>query len=307
MNKIYTVIVVALLVGVVAWTLSFFQKKLLDNNKKIEEPPTLVSQVDYLCDANKTINAKYYQGPNIPQPQPGEMPVPNGSVTLALSDDRQLALAQTISGSGIRYATSNEAFIFWSKGNSSFIMENNTQTYSGCIALAKDPGGLSQVYASSTAGLSVRYPTGYKIDASYKYQALGPGKEINGVKFTIPAEMATGTNLSSFDTGISVEIIPDTQDCNAGLFLDLRDNATSTQIINNDILYSMASTTGAGAGNFYEETVWAIPGTNPCLGVRYFIHSTNIANYPEDSLQEFKREILVDQFDVIRRSLVLSP
>ncbi|MDD5433549.1 MAG: MliC family protein, partial [Candidatus Pacebacteria bacterium] len=282
MKKIYIAIII-LLIGVVAWIFIISQSKTLNNE---EVQLTFVSQADYLCNEGKTINAKYYKGPEAPVPQPGEPPTPTGSVELVLSDGRQLTLAQTISGSGIRYATSNEAIIFWSKGNSAFITENDVQTYQGCIAIAKDPGNLPQVYASSTAGFSIRYPAGYTIDTSYQYQELGLGKEINGVKFIIPEEMATGTNLSSFNTGVSIETISGAMDCNAGLFLDMANNSTSTIITDNNVQYSMASSTGAGAGNFYEETVWAIPGTNPCMAIRYFVHSTNIGNYPEGAVQE---------------------
>lgn len=304
MQKKYIAIIIALL-GVAAWIFIIAQSK-IQPSEVVAPVNTLVSQVDYLCDSGKTINAKYYQGPKAPTPAPGERPTPTGSVEVVLSDGRQLTLSQTISASGVRYANSDESLIFWSKGNSVFVVENNIETYSGCIAISTDPGGLSQVYANATSGFSIRYPAGYTVDTSYKYQYLGPGRDIYGIKFIIPEEMATGTNLSSFDTWISVEIISDTQDCNAGLFLDLKDSATSTQITSNDILYSMASSTGVAAGNRYEEIVWALPSMNSCIGVRYFIHSMNIDNYPEGAVKEFKREILIDQFDVIRRSLILE-
>ncbi|MCX6790794.1 MAG: MliC family protein [Candidatus Gribaldobacteria bacterium] len=302
MKKIYiaSLVIVLLVVGVV-FTLILFQKK-----PSSEITNTLISQVDYQCDTGKTINAKYYEGAKAKEPQPEEMPTPTGSVELVLSDGQHLTLSQTISGSGIRYATANESLIFWSKGNSAFITENDVQTYSGCVALAKDPGGLPQAYASSTAGFSVRYPANYIVDPAYHYQGLGPNKKIEGVKFIIPTETATGTNLSSFDTGVSVETFPNISNCNAGLFLDSTNNGTST-IIENDTPYSVATSSGAGAGNFYEETVWAIPNTNPCIAVRYFIHSTNLGNYTPGTIQEFNRQTLMNQFDVIRRTLILAP
>ena len=66
---------------------------------------------------------------------------------------------------------------------------------------------LPQAYSNKALGFSIRLPADYTIDESYKYQAFGPGKDIAGVKFTIPASVAAGTNLGS-DSYISVEEIP---------------------------------------------------------------------------------------------------
>jgi len=304
MKKLYIGAVIILLLGVVVWVGIFYQRK--SPGDETAQANVLIGQVDYLCEAGKTINAKYYQGPEAEGPQPGEPPTPTGSVELILSDGRQLTLPQTISGSGIRYATTGEALIFWSKGNGAFIMENDVQIYSVCIATAPNFGDLPQVYASSSAGFSIRYLEGYTVDPFYQYQGLGPGKEISGVKFTIPTEMAAGTNLSGFDTGVSVEEISDTSDCNAGLFV-YPANSGIFEITDNGVQYSMATSSGAGAGNFYEETIWAIPGANPCVAVRYFIHSTNIDNYPSGTVQEFNLRELINQFDAVRRTLILNP
>jgi len=272
------------------------------NNKK-SETPAPISQVTYICNEGKTISAAFYKGEIIPV-KPGEMPIPSGSVKITLSDGRSFDLPQTISASGIRYANSDESFVFWGKGNGALILENNVEkSYIGCVILAKDPGGLPNVYSDGTTGFSIRYPINYSINTSYKYQALGPGKDISGVKFTIPVSIATGTNLSSFDTGVSVEIIPAVQECKAGLFLG--DNTNVQTVTDNDIEYSFASTTQGAAGNRYEEDVFAIPGTNPCIAIRYFIHSTNIDNYPEGTILEFDRNALMEQFDNIRKSLTI--
>ena len=62
---------------------------------------------------------------------------------------------------------------------------------------------LSQVYSNSALNFSLDYPAGYAVDDAYQYQELGPGENINGVKFTIPASVSSGTNLGS-DSYISV-------------------------------------------------------------------------------------------------------
>lgn len=263
--------------------------------------PSPIAQVNYICNGDKTIEAAFYKGEPIPV-EPGEMPIPSGNAEIVLSDGRSFDLPQAISASGARYANSDESFVFWSKGNGAFVLENNVEkNYIGCVILAKNPGGLPKIYLDGTTGFSIRYPIDYLVDASYEYQLLGPGKDISGVKFIIPSGLTTGTNLSSFDTGVSVEIIPAIQDCNAGFFLDA--NANIQTVTDNGNEYSFASTVGAAAGNYYEEDVWAISGTNPCIAVRYFIHSGNIGNYPEGTVSGFDRDTLINQFDKIRHSL----
>ncbi len=94
---------------------------------------TPTASVAYSCDGGKTIHADYYQGTSTPPANPGEPPVPGGSVALVLSDGRAMTLPQTISASGIRYANADESFIFWSKGSGAFVMENNAQTFANCV------------------------------------------------------------------------------------------------------------------------------------------------------------------------------
>ena len=78
-------------------------------------------------------------------------------------------------------------------------------------------------------------------------------------------------------------------------------NATTTTI--NGTEYSFATTSDAGAGNFYEEHIYALPYSKPCTAIRYLIHSTNIANYDPGTKTEFNRPALLQTFDVIRDSL----
>jgi len=157
---------------------------------------------------------------------------------------------------------------------------------------------VTQAYSNNT--FSVRTPNGYATDESYVYQALGPGKDIKGVKFTIPESLAEGTNLSR-DSYLSVEQAPDADYCAADLFLDLPGRGMAT-----DGKQLVASSTGAAAGNRYDEVVYAIVGTKPCVAVRYFIHYGVIENYPEGSVRAFDREALVKEFDAIRSTLLLA-
>ena len=299
-NLIFIFLTVIILVGIGTW---YFSGK--GNKTSSPSPlPSLIAQVNYICNNSKTISAAFYKGEE-KNAEPGQQPIPSGSVELVLSDGRNFDLLQTISADGGRYANSDESFIFWIKGNGALVLENNVEkSYIGCVVLAPDPGGLPNVYSDGTVGFSIRYPADFSLNTSYQYQGLGPGKEISGVKFTIPANITTGTNLSSFDTGVSVESIPvTTQDCNAGIFLG--DNTSIKTITDNGTDYSFASSSEGAAGNFYEEDVWAIPGTSPCIAIRYLIHSSNIDNYTSGTVSEFNRTVLIDQFDKIRHSLTI--
>jgi len=162
------------------------------------------------------------------------------------------------------------------------------------------PSPSTHTYATTT--YSITYPDGWTLNDSYAYDQFGPTKLINGISLTVPASMATGTNLSS-DTRLTVEQLPRAKKCTGDIFINADVKATS--MADGGVTYSVATSSGAGAGNFYEETVYAIASSSPCTAVRYFVHSSNIGNYPAGAVTEFDRASLVSAFDTIRRSLVL--
>jgi len=71
----------------------------------------LITKVSYICKDDKTIEASFYKG-ELKLVAPGEMPKPNGSVKIVLSDGRKLDLIQTISADGSRYVNADESFVF---------------------------------------------------------------------------------------------------------------------------------------------------------------------------------------------------
>lgn len=74
----------------------------------------------FTCDEGKTITATFY-------------PTDDKFVDLVLSDERSLTVPHAISASGARYANADESFVFWNKGDTAFITENGTTTFSGCV------------------------------------------------------------------------------------------------------------------------------------------------------------------------------
>lgn len=155
-------------------------------------------------------------------------------------------------------------------------------------------------YASST--LSFEYPADATLVDPYSYP-FGETKTIDGVAVLVTKDLVTGTNLSD-DSRVSVEVLPRATTCTADIFL-MANVTASTQMLGGKE-YSVASSTDAGAGNLYEEFVFALPGSKPCTAVRYFLHSANIANFEPGAAQEFDRAKVLAQFDAVRDSLRLN-
>ena len=156
----------------------------------------------------------------------------------------------------------------------------------------------------ATTSYSVVYPATFTLNSSYVYDQVNPKKPILGIKLVVPMSVATGTNLS-LDSGVAIEQLPHAKKCTGDIYL--HDNVRANSFSDNGVEFSVASSSGAGAGNLYEETVYAITGSVPCTAIRYFIHSTSIGNYPPGSVREFDHATLIASFDKIRQSLVFMP
>ncbi len=104
----------------------------------VEEPIRTLSAgpVTYLCTGGKNITVVYYEGPQMPPPNPGEPPSPTGSADVSLDDGPVVTLRQTISASGVRYADNDESVVFWNKGNEAFVMRDGSvdPDYAECAA-----------------------------------------------------------------------------------------------------------------------------------------------------------------------------
>jgi membrane-bound inhibitor of C-type lysozyme len=306
-NKISKIIGFVLIVlGIFYILQSFFVHKKEATPQNQSQLSKLINTVSYMCDGKKIIDAKYFEGPSKAPAAPDQPPIPGGSVQITLSDGQLISLPQTISADGVRYANSDESFIFWSKGNGVLVLENGQEkSYTGCIEISPNTSGdnLTQIYENGSEGFSIRYPQGYTVNESFQNQ-LSPDKTISGIQFKIPASVAQGTNLAS-DSYLSIEKIPNTQNCNASIFL-YDNNIKSMSIIDNGTEYSVASTTDAGAGNRYQETIYALPYTNPCIAIHYFIHYSVFENYPAGTVRQFDMQAITNQFDQIRRTVIVN-
>lgn len=166
-----------------------------------------------------------------------------------------------------------------------------------------DTSGLPQLYNSSKYNFRINLPEDFKVDEKHEYFST-PIKSFLGVKFVPPKSLSDGTNLSA-DSYISFESAFSSKDsCNAQNFLDTSELKGMTDF--GGRTYTIAYTIGAGAGNFYEEYVYATPIGDMCVGLRYFIHYSNIANYSEGAVKEFNKDELLKLFDSIRLTLTIK-
>lgn len=160
-----------------------------------------------------------------------------------------------------------------------------------------------KVYLSHKYSLALRYPPEYNVDSSYVYTQIGDKSGMRGIKFSIPETLASGTNLSP-DSGISVEVLPKGASCSGSEFV--YQGLVMDSLTDRGVDYSVVKTAQSAAGNLYEEIVYVIKESEPCTAVRYFLHSTQIANYPEGEVRQFDKRSLLKDFDIVRRSLSLT-
>lgn len=165
--------------------------------------------------------------------------------------------------------------------------------------ITEEPVTTTGQYASSTMGYSITYPLDFTLVENHIYP-FSSTKSISGFRVQVPNDMATGTNLSG-DSYVAVEQLPNARLCTGDIFL--KANVKAQNITEAGVAYSVASSSEAAAGNRYEEWLYALKDSKPCTGVRYFIHSTAIENYPAGTIVEFNYAALLNEFDQIRRSL----
>jgi len=75
------------------------------------------------------------------------------------------------------------------------------------------------------------------------------------------------------------------------------------QVIGEEVIngYTFVHSTsdGAGAGNYYQQEIFRMVNNGVCYEVIYFMHSTNVGNYPAGTVAEFNRDALMQKFNNI--------
>ena len=145
---------------------------------------SIAQTIDYFCDKG-TIDATYA----------------SGSVSLAISDGRSITLAQTESGSGVRYQTQIGAdgmpqqIVFQGEGNNAFLTEDNKTTYNNCVAGTETSSTSgTALYTDGSKLFSFAYPTQFSLSGgemgytqNWRSEATSSGLEF--VVVTIPSSL----------------------------------------------------------------------------------------------------------------------
>jgi hypothetical protein len=138
-------------------------------------------------------------------------------------------------------------------------------------------------------------------DETYVHD-IGPGRRATGVKFTVNPDRVAGTNLAP-DSYLSVESLSTLVTCDATPYL--RDPRTMPPVKDGAYTYSLARESVPGDASTYEETVYVRTGEGRCLAVHYVIHINNLGQYNLGTVRPFKSASLLEEFDKMRRSLVI--
>lgn len=147
-------------------------------------------------------------------------------------------------------------------------------------------------------GFRTAFSPGWTVDPHFTRDTSPP---IHGVSFTVPASMVTGTNLGS-DTRLSVEHV--SGPCSASRFLD---NAEDQHNVTDDRrIYSVATAGDAGAGNRYEDTVYAFADGDVCYGLHEFIHYAAIENFDPGAVKPFDRAAIDQAFATLRHAFTIT-
>jgi hypothetical protein len=156
------------------------------------------------------------------------------------------------------------------------------------IAAPIDTSMLTVVDAGKT--FTFTYPNVAALSDTVDYQVLvpksyQPNTNFSEAKFTVAASAdaeAVSGCLTSTDGGPA---------------------QAGTPVMINGTSYMKLSYADAGAGNFYETTSYRTVHGGQCYRVEYTIHSTNIANYPEElGIKEFDKAKVTGLLESIAQS-----
>ena len=97
-----------------------------EEEDKISAEPTRTpsAKANFTCADDKTIEVTFFNEGDFPS---ADLVLKDGSTATTIT------LYQVESGSGAKYANTDESMVFWNTGNEAFVEENGEETYSNCV------------------------------------------------------------------------------------------------------------------------------------------------------------------------------
>lgn len=137
-------------------------------------------------------------------------------------------------------------------------------------------------YKNQTYGFEFSYPKDYEF-VTPTYTSL----EDKIVQIQTPRDLYPNTNFSDAGVAVSAEFAKDLNEClgknQGGKIFSQNMN------INGEVFY-FATSSDAGAGNFYESNTYrSLLGGQLCFEISETIHTTNIGNYPPGTVKEVNK------------------
>ena len=257
MSKIIYLSLFIVVIGVLSYW--FFNSNNLPKKKPIK--------VTFICSNKKTIQATFY----------------TSNVSLKLSDGRSLTLSRAISASGARYVDPKNHIVFWNKGNTAFITENDSTTYKGCVVKGEDDLVHLKTYRSHFDHIIFRYPEIFKLrhhsvddTSGWSYASIQKGRLAAQLTTTKLYQPKTNLARATFTVGWNNH----PKAIHGCLSITHSPSFHVDTVTHNRITYLRSNYVDAGAGNFYHVVRYRTLRNNRCYSIEEMVHFMNIHNYP---------------------------
>jgi hypothetical protein len=187
----------------------------------------------------------------------------------------------------------------WSNVSNSGAMQPSTTPTSTVVADII-PNIPNQTYTDSQLSFSIDYPSTAIATSSFSTDYL-PVTQAPLVAFELPQSMFQGTNLVEAGVYVGASSSPIAIDnCAIPSEENNETQASSTTLNGQD--FNVFTSSGVGAGNLYQETIYRAIQNGWCLEIAELLHSGNIGNYPAGTVTQFDQE----EFSGILNGIVQS-
>ena len=172
------------------------------------------------------------------------------------------------------------AFAVYSNNNRPPVQTQATSTPTTTESTAGNP----VAYQNDALHFTMMYPE--RAEKRNTFDGFLPLTRTSVVGFSLPKDLFQGTNLSEAGVFVGATSTPNIVD-NCLQPAAASNEATSSVTTFNGTIWNVYRSTGAAAGNIYDETAYRTVHGKYCFEVVELLHSGTIANYPAGSVTQF--------------------